>query len=176
MNTIASLTRSQPALAEEVVEDLADLFRVSLTDSDKPVPITKELELSRHYLNIEKLRLGQRLTVQWHLDALPDDATIPPLMIQPLLENAVYHGIEPLTENGVISITGHKTGNNIEFIITNPVPQNLPKSRRISNHIAIANIRERLQIHYDTQGKLETRLAGNRFDVRLVFPYTRSQG
>jgi two-component system, LytTR family, sensor histidine kinase AlgZ len=175
MNTIASLTRSQPALAEEVVEDLADLFRVSLSDSDKPVPITKELELSRHYLNIEKLRLGQRLTVQWQLDALPDDAMIPPLMIQPLLENAIYHGIEPLTENGVIHISGHQAGSNIEFVITNPVPQHLPKSRRTSNHIAIANIRERLQIHYNKQGKLETRLSDNRFNARLVFPYTRSQ-
>ena len=158
----------------QLLQPLA-IENVSLTASDKPVPITKELELSRHYLNIEKLRLGKRLTVQWQLDNIPDDATIPPLMIQPLLENAVYHGIEPLTENGTISITGHKIGNNIEFIISNPLPQHLPESRRSSNHIAMDNIRERLLIHYENNGRLEITQADNHFEVRLVFPYIRAQ-
>lgn len=174
MNTIASLTRSRPALAEEVVEDLADLFRFSLTDSDKPVSINRELELSRRYLNIEKLRLGRRLTVEWQLDNLPEDAMIPPLTIQPLLENAIYHGIEPLTENGVIKIIGRKTADSIEFIISNPVPGNLPATRRTSNHMAIANIRERLLIHYDGKAGLETRDSDDRFEIRLIFPYIRT--
>ncbi len=175
MNTIASLTRSKPALAEEVVEDLADLFRVSLTDSDKPVTITKELELSRHYLNIEKLRLGQRLTIQWMLEDLPDDASILPLTIQPLLENAIYHGIEPLTENGTIIITGRRVDQSIEFTISNPVPPYLPVTRRNSNQMAMANIRERLLIHYGKKGLLETGHSGDRFVARLVIPYVREK-
>ena len=174
MNTIASLTRSQPALAEELVEDLADLFRVSLTDSDKPVAITKELELSRHYLNIEKLRLGQRLTVEWQLHDLPDDATIPPLTLQPLLENAVYHGIEPLTENGVIEIVGRKTDDMIEFTITNPVPQYHSSSLRSGNHMAITNIRERMMMNYGKKGTLEVNQPDDRYVVRLAFPYVKA--
>jgi len=171
MNTIASLTRSQPALAEEVVEDLADLFRVSLTDTDKPVSIDKELELSRRYLNIEKLRLGQRLTVLWQLDDLPGDATIPPLTIQPLLENAIYHGIEPIMENGTINIVGRRLNGSIEFIISNPIPQHIPATRRVSNHMAIANIQERLLMHYGKKGTLEVKQSDNYFVVRLIIPY-----
>ena len=106
MNTIASLTRSDPALAEEVVEDLADLFRVNLADARTRVPLGEELALTRRYLHIEQLRLGERLTVEEDTAGVPQDAAIPMLTIQPLVENAVYHGIEPLPEGGAIRAAG----------------------------------------------------------------------
>ena len=92
MNTIASLARSRPDIAEEVVEDLADLFRASLGDAHTPATLARELELCREYLRIEAQRLGERLRTDWQVDGLPDDALLPPLTLQPLVENAVYHG------------------------------------------------------------------------------------
>ena len=95
MNTIASLTRSDPRQAEEAVEDLADLMRANLNASAKDrTTLKEELETAAIYQRIEKLRLGDRLKVRWDVDALPMRALIPSLTVQPLLENAVYHGIE----------------------------------------------------------------------------------
>ena len=105
MNTIASLIRSQPAAAERAVEDLADLFRAALKAGDEPSRLDVELELVRRYLDIEQLRLGTRLKVQWDLATLPDDLPVPALLLQPLVENAVHHGIQPLPEGGVVEIS-----------------------------------------------------------------------
>ena len=106
LNTIASLTRSQPDVAEEATEDLADLFRSSLADSNYEVRLKDEWDLARRYLHIEKLRLRDRLQVNWSIDTLPEDALIPQLTIQPLLENAIYHGLEHLPQGGTIMIEG----------------------------------------------------------------------
>ena len=92
MNTIASLTRTSPEQAEAAVEDLADLFRVTLRDARELHTLAEELTLCRRYLEIEGLRLGDRLKLEWAIEDLPSDALLPPLLIQPLLENAIYHG------------------------------------------------------------------------------------
>ena len=106
MNTIANLTRADPALAEQVVEDLSDLFRASLADEDRRSTLGDELEMARGYLRIEAQRLGERLRVHWDLpDDLPLHAHMPPLLLQPLLENAVYHGIEPAIDGGEILVS-----------------------------------------------------------------------
>ena len=110
MNTIASFTRSKPELAEQVVEDLADLFRVSLGDARIPVSLSRELEVCREYLRIEELRLGERLKMEWLVDDLPEDAQLAALSLQPLLENAVYHGIEPAPDGGNITLRGVRGG------------------------------------------------------------------
>jgi len=96
INAVLSIVRADPKRAETALEDMADLFRMAMADSHKMVLLRREIELSRQYLSLEKLRLGDRLQQNWQIDDALDDALVPPLMLQPLLENAVYHGIEPL--------------------------------------------------------------------------------
>jgi len=165
MNTIVSLTRNQPEQAEQVVENLADLFRASLSDARQRVTLSEEFDLCQRYLEIEKLRLGDRLTVKWQTDALPQDAQLPSLLIQPLIENAIYHGIEPRTEGGTIEVEGHLADNQIQIDIRNPLqPQ-------AGNRLAQDNIRERLLACYEKPSRLEIDESNQRYQVRLIFPY-----
>ncbi|MCG8051977.1 MAG: histidine kinase [Candidatus Thiodiazotropha endolucinida] len=172
MNTIASLTRSDPKLAEEVVEDLADLFRVSLGDAARPSTLGKELELARQYLGIEHYRLGERLEVVWSLDeALPDQAVMPPMILQPLLENAVYHGIEPAPDGGRITLSGHYRRKRINLSIRNTLPASHQTSQRQGNQLAMENIRARLAGVYDLEASLTEAIVDGEYQVRLVIPH-----
>jgi len=173
MNTIASLTRSQPALAEEVTEDLADLFRMSLADVGNQIPVQDELELCRRYLNIEKLRLGERLNISWKIDELPATATLPSLTLQPLLENAVYHGIEPHQQPGTIEISGRDRGDAVEFMIHNPAPKTR-SNRRNGNHMALDNIRERLKATYGGEASLTSETVDDQYYVAIRIPLLES--
>lgn len=170
MNTIASLTRTNPALAEEVVEDLAELFRFSLSHAGSLTTLAEELELTRRYLKIEMLRLGERLRVAEEVGSLPAEAKVPALLVQPLVENAVYHGIEPLPEGGTIRIAGHCGAAGITITVTNPAPAPALTRRRAGNRMALANIRERLRLHYGSKGRLEAGLQNGLFRVTLEFP------
>ncbi|MCU7907144.1 MAG: sensor histidine kinase [Candidatus Thiodiazotropha sp. (ex Epidulcina cf. delphinae)] len=171
MNTIASLTRSDPKLAEEVVEDLADLFRVSLGDAGRPSTLGRELELAHQYLSIERYRLGERLTLVWDLNDLPEQAMIPPLILQPLLENAVYHGIEPAADGGTITITGYYRRKRINLSIRNTLPGAGESSHRQGNRLALENIRARLAGVFDMEASLtESNVEGDH-QVRLVIPH-----
>lgn len=169
MNTIASLTRSDPGLAEQVVQDLADLFRASLGDQGQTITLAEELEVARTYQRIEQLRLGARLQVGWKVGSLPRDARVPGLLLQPLIENAIYHGIEPRPEGGTVTVTGELAGGLITLVVRNPVGER--QSEREGNRLALANIRERLALLY---GELALVKAG-RFDdeyiVTLRFPH-----
>ena len=129
MNTIAALTRSDPRQAEEAVEDLSDLLRANLGGSDERTSIKEELEVAAIYQRIEKLRLGDRLTVRWEVGNLPMRALIPSLTIQPLLENAIYHGIELLPEGGVVLISGKRDEDILEILITNPVARSEKRAK-----------------------------------------------
>ncbi len=171
MNTIASLTHSDPAMAEEVVEDLADLFRVSLGDAGQLSTLGKELELARQYLSIEHYRLGERLKLQWELKDLPEHAKIPPMIIQPLLENAVYHGIEPAAKGGTITISGHYRRNRINLSIRNTLPEEGERSHREGNQLALENIRARLSGVYDVEASLTESNIDGEYQVRLVIPH-----
>ena len=106
MNTIAALTRSNPARAEEAVQDLADLFRANLNEKRNEIKLAEEIDVARTYQRMEQLRLGDRLRVDWKVDSLPATALVPGLTLQPLLENAIYHGIEPRADGGVVKVTG----------------------------------------------------------------------
>ena len=170
MNTIASLTRSDPALAEEAVLDLADLFRHSLADAQQQVTLKEEFELSRRYLRIEQLRLGERLRVEWDIAALPDDALLPPLSVQPLLENAIYHGIEPRADGGTIQVRGQRDGDKLMLSIENPVPEHNNNPRQ-GNRMALENIRLRFEALYGGQGGLSSTQKASSFYVELCFPY-----
>jgi two-component system sensor histidine kinase AlgZ len=170
MNTIASLTRSDPLRAEEAVEDLADLFRVTLSDAGRLLTLKEELELSRIYQRIEMRRLGDRLKVVWDVAELPMRARVPALTIQPLLENAIYHGIEPLESGGTVTISGGSDGEEIEISVSNPTQSGSADGGRRGNRIAVDNIRERLSLAFAGRGYLDVEQTDDSYKVRLRFP------
>ena len=169
MNTIAALTRSDPARAEEAVQDLADLFRANLSEKRSQITLADELEVASIYQRIEHLRLGDRLSVIWNTDALPRDAMVPSLLIQPLLENAIYHGIEPRPEGGAVTVSGDLAHGLITIVVRNPLPQSV--SVRDGNRLALANIRERLTLMYDERATVKAGRFDDQYIVTLRFPY-----
>jgi len=171
MNTIASLARSDPALAEQITEDLADLFRASLGDASVPSTVAGELELCRGYLNIERQRLGERLRTRFDTRELPGDAILPALSLQPLIENAVYHGIEGCTEGGCIRLEGAREGEHLLIRLTNRCEQS---SARPGNRMAQRNVSERLRAYFGPEASLETEQRPGEYVVRLRIPYRRS--
>ena len=171
MNTIASLTRSDPGLAEEAVQDLSDLFRASLSDSDRASTLGDELELARGYLRIESLRLGDQMRLVWDLEPLPEGAPMPALVLQPLLENAVNHGIAPAANPGTISITGRYRRNRVNLSIRNSLPEPGTESGHKGNRMALENIGERLQGFFNDQASLSMGVVDGEHQVRVVFPY-----
>ena len=173
MNTIAALTRSDPRRAEEAVEDLADLFRATLRDSHSPVRLKEELELTRIYQRIEALRLGDRLDVDWDVGELPMRAFVPGLTVQPLLENAIYHGIEPLERGGTVTVSGRVVDGAVELVVSNPVaPPGAGGEPRSGNRLALDNIRQRLDLAYGGRGSLTVEQQPERYRVTVRFPHT----
>ncbi|MGH8119711.1 MAG: sensor histidine kinase, partial [Gammaproteobacteria bacterium] len=171
MNTIASLTRSAPRLAEEAIEDLSDLFRVSLMDTSQLSTLGKELDLCRRYLRIETHRLGIRLQVDWETDHLPANARLPALTLQPLIENALYHGIENLPAGGTIRIAGKTEGERIMICVDNPLPAHVNTRQRDGNQLAQDNIRQRLAACFGEAGKLVTRTSQDHYFAEITFPF-----
>ncbi|HXY75497.1 MAG TPA: sensor histidine kinase [Steroidobacteraceae bacterium] len=169
MNTIAALTRSNPPRAEEAVQDLADLFRASLSEKRDTITLAEELEVARTYQRMEQLRLGSRLRVEWKTDALPADALVPGLMIQPLLENAIYHGIEPRAEGGTVTISGEVSAGLVTIVVRNPL-EPATGAEREGNRLALANIRERLSLLYGERALIKSGRFDGEFIVTLRFP------
>lgn len=170
MNTIASLTRSDPARAEEAVEDLADLLRANLSSSKDRTTLKQELEVAAIYQRIEKLRLGDRLSVRWDVANLPMRALIPSLTIQPLLENAIYHGIELLPDGGEVVVRGTRDDDQLVIQIANPVVSG-EKSSKDGNHMAMSNIQQRFELAYGNSGSVKVEAAEDQFSVTLRFPH-----
>jgi two-component system sensor histidine kinase AlgZ len=171
LNTIASLTRSDPARAEGAVEDLADLFRATLRESNDRLRLEDELEVTRVYQRIEQQRLGERLRVDWDVAALPMRALLPGLTIQPLLENAIYHGIEPLERGGTVTVSGRVAGRQLEITVTNPVAEGGGGSDRAGNRLALDNIRQRLRLAYGEEGALEIAREPGVYRATVRFPH-----
>jgi len=169
INAVLSLIRSEPRRAERALEDMADLFRVLMADNRTLVPIASELELARQYLAIESIRLGERLRITWRTDGLPPDALVPPLLLQPLVENAVYHGIEPTEAGGEIEIDGALMGRELVISLRNPFPGGGRHSA--GNRMAIVNIRERLQLHFDAEASMRSEVKDGSYKVTLRMPY-----
>lgn len=176
MNTIAALTRSSPARAEQAVEDLADLFRASLSDANTRVSLKDEFDIARTHQRIEQLRLGDRFHVQWDVDDLPLRAQVPCLIVQPLLENAVYHGIEMLPQGGMISITGGREGEMLHIEVRNPVPAQAGYSEREGNRMALENIRQRLELAWPGRARVDIEQTDGEFRARLTFPCEEAVG
>jgi len=169
MNTIAALTRTDPARAEEAIEDLADLFRFTLAESRPQISLREELEVARTYQRIEQLRLGPRLTVRWDVGALPPNAIVPGLLLQPLLENAIGHGIEPLPEGGTVTVVGRAADGMISLEVANPVSRRA-RPARPGNRIALDNIRQRLELVFPGRASVTVQDDGDAYRVTLRFP------
>jgi len=169
MNTIASLTRSDPRRAEEAVEDLADLMRANLNAPKDKTTLKEELETAAIYQRIEKLRLGDRLRVRWDVGALPMRALIPSLTIQPLLENAIYHGIELLPEGGEVMVTGRRDDESLDIRISNPIARD-QRRKTGGNKMAMSNIRQRFELAYGNRSQVDVDETPDRYTVRLKFP------
>ena len=173
MNTIASLTRSDPRRAEEAVEDLADLLRANLGSQKNRTTLKEELEVAAIYQRIEKLRLGERLNVRWNVQELPMRALIPSLTIQPLLENAIYHGIELLPDGGEVAVTGKRVGEQLHIEISNPVAAGESR-KNAGNKMALANIRQRFELAYGAGATVTVDESSDRYRVQLEFPLDES--
>jgi two-component system, LytTR family, sensor histidine kinase AlgZ len=172
LNAVLSLIRRDPKRAEVALEDLAELYRMVMADAKNLTTLARELDLTRQYLNLEQLRLGPRLVVQWKTDEAPRDALVPPLLLQPLVENAVYHGVEPGTGPGTIEIAIRRERDRVHLTLTNPYhPEH---QHRQGNRMALANIRERLALHFDVEAKLESGVQGANYEIAIVIPYRRA--
>ena len=174
INAVLSLIRSEPKRAERALEDLADLFRVLMADDRSLATLAKEVELARQYLAIEKLRLGSRLQIAWKVDDMPATALVPALLLQPLVENAVYHGIEPLEAGGTISIEVSSASGQVLIVLTNPFKET-GSDRHSGNKMALANIRERLALHFDAEASMQTRIADGNYEVTIRLPMIGEQ-
>ncbi|MCB5185676.1 histidine kinase [Methylobacillus gramineus] len=174
INAVLSIIRSEPKQAETALMDMADLFRVLMADNRELVSLAQELALSRQYLALEKLRLDDRLRVDWQIDTMPPDALIPPLVLQPLLENAVYHGIEPMPQGGAITVRIYSTRHQLHIVLNNPFLP--PGHHHQGNRMALNNIRERLQLHFDAEARLDTSSTKNHYEVHIAVPYRGGQG
>jgi len=173
LNAVLGLMRSDPRRAEATLENLADLFRVFMRDARELVPLDDEVVTCKEYLAIEQIRLGERLRVQWLLDGMPGDALLPSLLLQPLIENAVHHGIEPSAETGTIEIAITQPAERVRVEITNPLAS-VPPTRG-GNQMALSNVRERLMLLYDMEAELKTGVESGRFRLQLEFPYRKER-
>lgn len=171
INAVLSLIRSQPKRAETALEDMADLFRVLMAENRDLVPLEKEIALCKQYLNIESLRMEDRLTVDWQVENLPNNALVPPLILQPLVENAVYHGIEPITEGGKIVVTIKQKNNELHISISNPYIAN--NNHHIGNKMALKNIKERLALHFDLEASIRHKTNNGQYTVTIRMPYEK---
>jgi two-component system sensor histidine kinase AlgZ len=170
LNAVLSLIRHDPKRAERTLEDLADLFRALMSDGRNLARLADEISLIERYAAIEQLRLGERLRMSWELDNAPMDAMLPALVLQPLLENAIYHGVEPGTGIGDVSVRVERRGDRVLVRIENPWIE--PRSgARPGNHMALDNISERLMLFFDDEARLQTSVEGNRFRVDIDIPY-----
>jgi two-component system sensor histidine kinase AlgZ len=169
INTVTSLIHDKPDEAEEALLDLADLFRASLREEQHFIPLGEELALTRRYLNMEALRLGERLALDWHLDEETERLKLPPLLLQPLVENAIYHGIEPLPGGGTVSIAITRSENQLELVVSNPLPQ-AGTEHSSGNRMALENIRARLAAHYGERALLHIEEGEGTFQVRITLP------
>ena len=213
LNGVLGVIRSDPRRAERALEELADLFRALMQDHRERVPLRDEVELCERYVDLERLRLGDRLSVRWAfggegasggdagsvaggaigeldpVNATPRagagleaaraearasllDARVPPLLLQPLLENAVYHGIEPSTEAGEVVVRVDRRGEVLRLEVDNPVCDAV--RHHAGNRMALDNIRERLMLFYDLEAGLEIDEGGGRYRVRIRLPYRTS--
>jgi two-component system sensor histidine kinase AlgZ len=174
INAVLSIVRTQPKQAETALEDMSDLFRMAMSDTRDLVPLHREIELSRRYIALEQLRMGERLRVDWRMQDVSGDALIPPLLLQPLLENAVYHGIEPLPQGGSIAVALSRSGDMLRLVVENPCAA----SRAVphdGNRMALQNIRERLALLFDVEASYKVASSADFYRVEIALPHLKEK-
>lgn len=171
LNTIASFIHDDPDGAERATEDLAELFRGGMRRSDDMIPLCDELSLGRKYLAMEERRLGERLQVEWLVDELPAQVPVLPMMLQPLLENAVAHGVQPSPAGGTVRVFGRLEGGNIVLTVTNPLP---PSGSKPGQGMALGNIRSRLALTYSSLASLMTHRDDKNHYAVLTLPHAEA--
>ncbi len=167
LNSAIALVRAEPRKAEDVLQDLSELFREALADSAAAVTLSEELRLAQHYLDIEKIRFGARLCVDWSLDPLAGAARLPRLLLQPLVENAVTHGVEPSNAGATVLISTERKQGRAVVKVSNTCPAG---AGRPGQGIALANVRERLRLLHGTDAQFKAVMEGDVFMVRLELP------
>lgn len=167
LNSAIALVRAEPAKAETLLEDLSDLFRHALMEQGEFVTLADEIALARRYLAIEAVRFGDRLQVEWALDASASEAKLPPLLLQPLVENAVRHGVEPSALGAHLKISTQRRGASVVIKVTNTVPAGHGEP---GNGVALDNVRDRLRLLHDVQGQFQYALKDGVFQVRIEVP------
>ncbi|MEO8122142.1 MAG: histidine kinase [Rhodoferax sp.] len=167
LNSAIALVRAEPAKAEALLEDLSDLFRHALMEQGESVTLAEEIALAQRYLAIEEVRFGDRIQVEWALDPNAAVARLPPLLLQPLVENAVRHGVEPSADGAQIRISTQRRGSTVLIKVTNTVPAGHGER---GNGLALMNVRDRLNLLHDVQGQFQSGLKDGVFQVRIQVP------
>lgn len=170
LNSVLALLRDQPAKAEAVLHDLADVYRALLSDARTLVPLARELELARAYLDIEATRLGDRMRVDWLTAHAPMDALVPPLLLQPLLENAVRYGVEPSLQVTTVTLDIYAESDELLIFVRNTLPPSSAAVAPAGNHMALSNIRERLDLHFDAEAQLKRYATDTEYVVHVRLP------
>ena len=172
LNSAIALVRAEPAKAEALLEDLSDLFRSALADHGESATLAQEITLARRYLSIEQVRFGERLQLDWALDPAADLARLPPLLLQPLVENAVKHGVEPCATGAQVCVSTQRRGSRIVIKVTNTVPAGAGAR---GQGLALDNVRNRLSLLHDLQGSFSAALKDGIFQVRIEVPAASPQ-
>ncbi len=171
LNSAIALVRAEPARAEALLEDLSDLFRHALADAGEAVTLAQEVTLAQRYLAIEQVRFGDRLRLSWELDPAADQARMPPLLLQPLVENAVMHGVEPSPAGADVKISTERRGDTVVIKVSNTVPGGSAALAQAKGHgMALDNVRDRLSLLHDVQGHFHAGMKHGRFLVRIEVP------
>ena len=174
LNGVLGVIREDPRRAERALEELAELFRALMQDNRELVPLADEIGLCERYIDLEQLRLGERLQVEWERSACPPDALVPPLLLQPLIENAVYHGVEPAAAPEPVRIVVRRVGGELRIVVENAV---VDQGRHASgNRMALDNIRERLMLFFDLEARLDAGIRNERYRVSIRLPYRKTRG
>ncbi len=170
LNSAIALVRAEPAKAETLLEDLSDLFRHALMEQSDSVTLDDEIVLAQRYLAIEQVRFGDRLQVEWSLDPKAGSARLPPLLLQPLVENAVKHGVEPSSTGALIKITTQRRSSTVVIKVTNTVSPADGKRQTRGTGVALNNVRDRLSLLHDVQGQFQSALKDGVFQARIEVP------
>lgn len=173
LNGVLGVIRSDPHRAEQALESLADLFRALMQENRELVTLQDEIDVANRYLDLERLRLGDRLKLEWDLRHCPFDAKVPPLMLQPLIENAVYHGVEPLAEPGAIRVKIGQRGRELHIRVINPLGDDAP--HQSGNRMALNNIRERLDLFFDLEAHMDNGPHDGCYEVHIRMPLKKKE-
>ena len=169
LNSAIALVRAEPAKAEELLEDLSDLFRGALAEPHASTTLDEEIALAQRYIAIEQVRFGARLRTEWALDPAADAARLPPLLLQPLVENAIRHGIEPNPEGGTLTLSTRLHRGRVLITITNSLPPSSATAKP-GHGMALRNVRERLSLLHDLQADFSAGSRQGSYRVRITLP------